>query len=109
MKVERVVNDLGKSEKFALGLRDYLDDFAAGQGAKTWKHFDQDWKVTVLERLNNANVKIEFNLTGIDSPWASVSRAARGAGEQLIGSYFKLSQILKYGEELRGMRMGKSS
>ncbi|MEK3900967.1 hypothetical protein [Paenibacillus sp. FSL R7-0179] len=80
LKVERVVNDLGKSEKFALGLRDYLDDFAAGQGAKTWKHFDQDWKVTVLERLNNANVKIEFNLTGIDSPWASVSRAARGAG-----------------------------
>lgn len=70
-----------KAEKFALGLSDYLDDFTAGQGAKTWKNFPnpENWKATVLERLNNPNVEIKFDLTGIDSPWASVSRAAGGA------------------------------
>ncbi|WP_334075546.1 MULTISPECIES: hypothetical protein [Paenibacillus] len=59
-----------------------LDDFAAGQGAKTWRDYPnpENWKSTVLDNLNNPNVQIKFNLTGVDSPWASVSRAARGAG-----------------------------
>lgn len=66
----------------ALGLSDYLDEFASSNGCLTWKDFPDpnNWKLAVLDNINNPNIEIKFNLTGIDSPWASISRAAGGAG-----------------------------
>ncbi|OKP67424.1 hypothetical protein A3842_28150 [Paenibacillus sp. P3E] len=69
------------TEKFALGLDNYLEKFASSQGAKTWRSYldAATWQSTVLDNLINPNVQIVFDLTDVNV-WAGVTRAARGAG-----------------------------
>ena len=66
---------------FALGLHDSLDAFAEDRGATTWKDFDDptQWKAGVIDKLNDPNTPVHFNLDGVDV-WAGVSRAAGGRG-----------------------------
>jgi hypothetical protein len=60
---------------------DTLDDFAASQGASTWKSFDDplNWKVEMTGQLSDPTVTKLFNLDGVDV-WGGVSRAASGGG-----------------------------
>lgn len=69
-------------KKLALGLGDYLDDFASKNSAKTWKDFPDpyDWKNGVLDALYDPYTDIIVNLDGIDSPYQSAQRAAAGYG-----------------------------
>lgn len=71
-----------RANKFALGLREYLDGFAENNGAKTWKDLPNpnNWKQGVLDALYDPNTDILFNLDGVDSPWSAVTRAASGRG-----------------------------
>ncbi len=68
--------------KLALGLSDYLDDFASKNGATTWKDFPdpQNWQNGVLDALYNPNTDIIINLDGIDNPYLAIQRAASGYG-----------------------------
>jgi len=72
----------GKENSLALGLSDYLDDFAENTNSHTWKDFQDNtnWQQGVIDALNDPNVDIVFNLDGIDDSWAAVMRASRGAG-----------------------------
>jgi hypothetical protein len=67
----------------ALGIEDYLDDFAARHNAQTWKQWAaQDplnWKKYFLEYVSDLNNKIKFNLDGVDV-WGGVNRSAAGRG-----------------------------
>lgn len=69
-------------KKIALGLSDYLDDFASKNNAETWKDFPDpyDWKNGVLDALYDPNTDIIVNLDGVDSPYLSAQRAAAGYG-----------------------------
>jgi hypothetical protein len=69
------------SQPLALGLSEYLDDFANMFGADTWKNFPNpnNWKSGVLDALNDPSRTIYFNLDGVDV-WAGVQRAASGRG-----------------------------
>ena len=71
-----------ETKKLALGLSDYLDDFAKANGAETWKNFADpiNWKNGVNEALFDPNTRIIFNLNGIDNPMRAVQRAAVGLG-----------------------------
>ncbi len=71
-----------RSNRLALGLSDYLDDFADITNAHTWKNFTDpnNWQQGVLEALYNSDMEIVFNLDGIDSPWKAVMRASSGYG-----------------------------
>jgi hypothetical protein len=67
--------------RVALGLSDYLDDFATANSAETWKHFAKDdptqWKIRFLEVMNDQSTEVLFNLKGVDV-WAGVTRASAG-------------------------------
>ncbi len=75
-------NNVSKDKKLALGLSDYLDDFAEKNNAHTWKNFNDpnNWRDGVLDALYDPNTQIIFNLDGIDNPMSSVMRASHGAG-----------------------------
>ena len=79
---EIVASGGSKNNKLALGLSDYLDDFAKQNNAHTWKNFSDPtkWQDGVLDALYDPNTKIVFNLEGIDNPMSAVMRASRGAG-----------------------------
>ncbi len=71
-----------RSNRLALGLSDYLDDFADNTNAHTWKNFSDpnNWQQGVLDAIYNSDMEIVFNLDGIDSPWKAVMRASSGYG-----------------------------
>ena len=71
-----------EAKPFAMGIDDFLDDFARQHGATTWKQFDDagNWQPQVYARLADPEQRVLFNLDGIDSVWASVQRAASGRG-----------------------------
>ena len=68
----------------ALGIDNYLDDFAKRIGGKSWKEWAKDnpqnWKNILLDLASDSNNSLHFNLDGIDDPFASVMRAARNSG-----------------------------
>ena len=66
---------------FAMGIDAHLDHFASVHGASTWKRFDDvdNWKGQVLDKLNDADTPVLFNLDGVDV-WGGVSRAGIGRG-----------------------------
>ncbi len=68
--------------RLALGLSDYLDDFASKNNAHTWKDFSDptNWKEGVLDALYNPEMEIIVNLDGIDNPMLAVQRAASNTG-----------------------------
>lgn len=72
-----------KNRRVALGIEEYLDDFARTQGAETWKQFakaePQQWKALFLEVMKDANTEGLFNLAGVNV-WEGVTRASRGMG-----------------------------
>jgi hypothetical protein len=66
------------AQPLALGLKDAgLDAFAEARGATTAT--GEDWQATVLEKLNDPNTTVHFNLDGVDV-WPGVQRAASGQG-----------------------------
>lgn len=69
-------------KRLALGLSDYLDEFASSNGATTYKDFENpmNWKEEVLKAINDPNTDILVNLDGIDSPYLSIQRAASNTG-----------------------------
>ncbi len=66
---------------FALGIDDYLDDFAKMRNATTWKQLDdvENWRPQVLDKILDPDQKVLFNLDGVDV-WTGVTRAASGRG-----------------------------
>ncbi len=64
------------SNKLALGINEYLSDFANKFGTSTWKNFPDpnDWKDGVLETIYNANTRIYVNLTGLDDVMTEITR-----------------------------------
>ena len=70
------------NNKLALGLGDYLDDFASNNNAHTWKDFPDptNWKEGVNNALLNPDVEIIVNLDGIDNPMLAAQRAAGNMG-----------------------------
>ncbi len=70
------------SNKLALGLSDYLDDFASKNNAHTYKNFADpyNWKQGVNDALFNPNMKIIVNLDGVDNPLLAAQRAATNRG-----------------------------
>ena len=71
-----------KDNKLALGLSDYLDDFAANNNAHTWKDFADptNWKEGVNNALFNPDMRIIVNLDGVDNPLLAAQRAAGNIG-----------------------------
>ncbi len=80
----QVLAAMGRGRHIALGLSDYLQEFAKKRSAVTYKqlsaHDPFNWKKYVLDEMNNSDSVIHFNLDGIDSVWAAVTRASRGGG-----------------------------
>jgi|GEM_PF-2467919 len=65
----------------ALGVNEYLDDFASSVNGSTWKMWGaQDFQSQFLKTINNPANKIHFNLDGVSSPWGAVSEGAKGFG-----------------------------
>ena len=66
-----------REKKLALGIHEYLDDFAKQRNAHTWEDFPDivNWKEGVLSALSEPDMEIVFNLDGIDNLWTSVMRA----------------------------------
>ncbi|WP_019909789.1 hypothetical protein [Paenibacillus sp. HW567] len=91
-----------KTERFALGLTDYLDEFASVHGAKTWKNYPnvESWQSTVLNNLKNPNVQIVFNLTDVNV-WAGVTRAARGAGGPTDWELLQIKNNLQWWDKIK--------
>ena len=71
-----------KNNRLALGLSDYLDDFASENNAHTWKDFADpvNWKEGVNTALFDPNMKILVNLDGVDNPLLAAQRAASNSG-----------------------------
>lgn len=71
-----------RDNRLALGVNEYLDDFANTTNAHTWKEFPDpnNWQQGVLDAIYNPDMEIVFNLDGIDNPWSAVTRAANGTG-----------------------------
>ena len=63
-------------QKVALGLSEGLDDFAASQGAVTYRQFSTSGNFAddFVSTVGNPNNKVVFNLDGVRSPWSSVQR-----------------------------------
>ena len=76
------VSSVPKNNKLALGLNDYLDDFAAANNAHTWKEFTDplNWKEGVLDALYDPNMQIVVNLDGVDNPMLAAQCAASNMG-----------------------------
>ncbi|WP_233585383.1 RHS repeat-associated core domain-containing protein [Corallococcus sp. CA054B] len=79
-----VTNVANKGLNVALGLGDYLDDFARFVDGSTWKQWARAapmrWKLAFTDVVSNPSNRVSFNLTGVDSPWQAVTRAASGRG-----------------------------
>lgn len=71
----------GKGTNIALGVSEYLDDFAQSVKGSTWQTWGtKDFPSQFLETINNSANKIHFNLDGVTSPWGAVSEGAKGYG-----------------------------
>ncbi len=75
-------SNTNRNNRLALGLRDYLDDFATNNNAHTWKDFPDpnNWKDGVNDALFNPDMEILVNLDGIDNPMLAMQRAASNRG-----------------------------
>lgn len=71
------------SRRIALGLTDYLDDFARLHAAETWEQFagrhPMLWKEVFFEVMNDPTAEVFFNLKGVNV-WRGVNRAVVGRG-----------------------------
>ena len=80
-ELKKLIENSGiRDKRLALGVREHLDHFANGVDAHTWKDFPDrsNWKQGVLDAIQNPEMEMFFNLDGIDSPWAAVTRASKG-------------------------------
>lgn len=86
------------SRRIALGLTDYLEDFARRHDAETWKQFAEDhplqWKLAFFEVMNDSAAEVFFNLKNVDV-WRGVNRAAAGRGGP---TDWELLQIMQHEE-----------
>ena len=83
--------------KIALGVSEYLDDFAKSIGGATWKTWGtMDFKSQFLDIINNPLNKIHFNLTGPDNKminvWESITEGSKGFNTSKVTSW-ELYQI----------------
>ena len=51
-----------------------------------------NWKGTFMDVVGNATNEVHFNLTGVDSPWASAARASWGSGGATDWELFQIQQ-----------------
>jgi hypothetical protein len=69
--------------RIALGLEDFLDDFARTHDAESWKEFARDdlvrWKSAFLDVMNDPQAEVFFNLRTV-KVWAGITRASVGLG-----------------------------
>ncbi|MES2372836.1 MAG: DUF6443 domain-containing protein [Bacteroidota bacterium] len=72
----------------ALGVREYLDDFARSVSGSTWKSWGtKDFQSQFLDVINNKSNKIHFNLDGINNPWGAITEGAKGFGKSRVTSW----------------------
>jgi len=66
-----------------LGLEQHLDEFTKAMSGESWKVWSgadgASFKRDFLNIMNSGR-QVRFNLTGIDDPWAAVSRVSRKQG-----------------------------
>jgi hypothetical protein len=69
--------------RIALGFDRYLDNFARGLSAQSWREFACDepgnWRTRFFEVMGDEGNAIFFNLDGVDV-WKGITRAASGRG-----------------------------
>jgi RHS repeat-associated protein len=96
------------AKPLALGLGGTLDEFAASQGATTWKNFSDplNWKIEMTEQFSNPRVRKVFNLDGV-SVWDGVSRAASGAGGATDWELFQIRSNPQWWDSIQWFRAGR--
>lgn len=94
-----------QARPLALGLGEYLDDFAKARGASTYKDLadPNNWKRVVLDALADPNRRVHFNLDGVDV-WKGVQRASSGRGG---ATGWELLQIKQNPQFLDGLQFWK--
>nr|WP_305000480.1 RHS repeat-associated core domain-containing protein [Apibacter sp. HY039] len=77
----------------ALGIEDFLDDFAKNIDGQTWKQWAKDdvfnWKSKFLDLASTKGNTVHFNLDGVDIS-EGLSRHARGIGGATDWELFQL-------------------
>jgi len=78
----------------AIGLKDTLDDFAAGKGATTWKSFKDvvDWRPEMLKAFLDPKRPIFVNLDGPVQVWQGIQRSAAGVGGGMDWELYQIYQ-----------------
>lgn len=93
---------------FALGLGDYLDDFARARGAETWKDLPDptQWKSGVLDALANPSRQVHFNLDGVDV-WGGLQRGSSGRGGATDWELIQVQQTPQFWNSLEFWKNGE--
>jgi hypothetical protein len=95
--------------RIALGIEDYLDDFARANSAESWKQFaiidPMEWKPRFLEGMNDPRAEVLFNLKGVDV-WGGVTRASRGAGGATDWELLQIMQNEDWWPRIKWMKDG---
>jgi hypothetical protein len=63
----------------ALGVNEYLDDFADAESAQTWKEWanpNESFESEFRRVIGDPTTQVKFNLQGVDNPWSAVQRVA---------------------------------
>ncbi len=91
-------------QRLALGLKFYLNRFAAEHQALTWKQLASDdpanWRYYVLIALNDAETEILFNLQGV-AVGAGLLRAASGRGSSTDWELLTIQQNPEWWPRIR--------
>jgi len=108
VKAPVIAEGASNTKRFALGIDKYgLDDFAAKNGAETYKNYDKEmWRNTVLDKLADPNTEVLVNLDGVDSPWAAVQRVARGGGGATDWELFQIKTNPEWWDNIKWFENG---
>jgi hypothetical protein len=79
----------------ALGVNEYLDDFADAEGAQTWKDWanpSASFESEFRRVIGDPTTQVKFNLQGVDNPWSAVQRVASLSTDASVTDW-ELSEI----------------
>jgi hypothetical protein len=100
---------ISPNRKIALGIDDYLDDFACSNSAMSWRQFARadpmQWKSYFLDVMNDPMAEILFNLKGVDV-WGGVTRASRGAGGATDWELLQIMQNEEWWSRIKWIKDG---
>jgi len=92
---------VAEGSNIALGVSEYLEQFAKSVNASTWKVWGaKDFASQFIEVISNTANKIHFNLDGVGNVWSAVSEGAQGLGKSRATSW-ELFQLYSNPEALQ--------